>query len=394
MLNVSRRERLLYLGWFPFGHCAVDWTGSALFILAPAIAISLDLSPAQIGLLFTAKAVGEGIVYLPAGLLGERLRRRGVFLLGTLWWVVVGFLAASIADGYWLLILLIAVASAGSAAWHPVAMGTLVQRIPERRALVLASHLVGGIVGGVLAPLSAGFLLERGMEWRAVLQLSVLPAVVGGLLYLKIAWSINIPPTDSASRFPLAHILRAWARPEGVSAVLVMIFCGIGSLALYSMLPLYLEKERGFSPGLAGVAFACVLLLGAILSPILGHVSDRIGRKLLSASALIVSGIFLSLIAVAPTTVTVWLTMLAGGMLLVAVRVVIVAMVLDVSGRRETAVIGLILVVMDGFGALGAALSGLVGNVDLSLSIALAAGFTVLAGATALFRPRVSPVSS
>jgi hypothetical protein len=56
----SRRERAFYFIGFPTGHGAVDAGTSALWIIAPAIALSLDLSKTQVGLIFTVIAIRSG----------------------------------------------------------------------------------------------------------------------------------------------------------------------------------------------------------------------------------------------------------------------------------------------------------------------------------------------
>ncbi len=45
-------RRWLYFVAFPAGHGAVDWGGGAYWVLAPAIALHMGLSPAGVGLLF------------------------------------------------------------------------------------------------------------------------------------------------------------------------------------------------------------------------------------------------------------------------------------------------------------------------------------------------------
>ena len=124
---LSRGDKLLYLGIFPTGHGAVDWGSGALWLLAPAIALALDLSPTQVGLIFSLNTLGAGLVYVPAGILGDSMTRRGFFLLSTFWWVALGYIVASLTSSFWTLVPFLTIAAAGAGAWHPVAMGTMVQ---------------------------------------------------------------------------------------------------------------------------------------------------------------------------------------------------------------------------------------------------------------------------
>ncbi len=120
---------------------------AALWITAPSIAVGLELSSTQVGLIFTVVAIAGGITHIPASLLGET-RFRGAFLLSTFWWVAGAYLAASLAPSYWVLLVFIALAASGAAAWHPVAMGTLAEHLPSRRAFALGGALCWRVIDG------------------------------------------------------------------------------------------------------------------------------------------------------------------------------------------------------------------------------------------------------
>lgn len=59
----DKRDTRFLLGAFSLGHLCNDWPPSAIWILAPAIALSLDLSPAELGLLFTLHSLGAARGY-------------------------------------------------------------------------------------------------------------------------------------------------------------------------------------------------------------------------------------------------------------------------------------------------------------------------------------------
>ena len=164
LLRRGREERL-FLTTFSFGHFANDWTAGSILLLTPAIAVGMDLAPAEVGLLITLMGVGAGLAYLPAGLAADYTRSRGLLLLMTFWWVAIGFFIASLAPGYWWLVILLAIAVMGDAAWHPVATGVLTQKMPDRRARALGIHAMGGTIGAeAVAPLAVGFLPGPGIS--------------------------------------------------------------------------------------------------------------------------------------------------------------------------------------------------------------------------------------
>ena len=247
---VSRGDRLLYLGAFPVGHGAVDWGSGAMWLLAPAIALALDLSPTQVGLLFTLKMLGAGLMYVPAGILGDSMRGRGLLLLSTFWLVAVAYIVASLMSSFWVLVLFMTIAAAGAGAWHPVAMGTMVQRMPRRRGFALAVHGLGGTVSEVAAPLSVGFLLIY-LDWRETLQLTTFPAIIMGFIFLRLATKVAPPEQRRPSRGEFIEVLRLWSRRAGVTVLLVFALYNMSVMALMSMIALYLEDARGLSSGVA-----------------------------------------------------------------------------------------------------------------------------------------------
>ena len=195
---------------FPLGHLVNDWPGATLWLLAPAMAVSLDLSAAEVGLLLTVHGLGASLGYLPAGLLADWFKRRGVLLAITFWWVAIGYFVVALATEYWAIALILAFAGMGDAAWHPVAATVMVEQTPGRRARAIGIHALGGTPGR--SGCSAG---GRG------------PACISGLARgtptLRIA-SFRHGPVVSYAASKSAGVRRApgnLARPEWAGARLV-----------------------------------------------------------------------------------------------------------------------------------------------------------------------------
>ena len=392
-ITATARERALYLGGFPLGHLAVDWGGASLWLLAPTMAAAMGLSPFQVGLLFTLRMVGGTLAYLPAALVGHGMARPGVLLMSTLWWVSFTHLAASVAPGYWPIVVLLALSNAGSAAWHPVAMGIMVQRMPGRRAFSMAMHEVGGTIAEVLAPLSVGFLVAI-LEWRQVLQINAIPTIIVSLLFLRLAWALPRSSKMAVNISELGGIIETLRRPATLAILAVLFIYSMSATAMMAMTPLYLEDGHGRSSTFTGAGFAVMMLAGAVMGPLAGHLSDRLGRKSIALAALLGGGLFAALFSVASGAPGLLSSMILAGMLLLAARAVLMASALEMVGKSETPVLGFLFLVSNGGGALGALLGGLVGDVDLSYSIALVAALALAAAAVMVLHPLPSPTPS
>ena len=100
---------------FAVGHLANDWPIAGLWLIVPAAGIAMDLSPAEVGLLFTLFSIGGSVAYIPAGFLADHVSDRGSLLVATFWWVAIGYGLAAFSSGFWSLAVLLAVAGMGNA---------------------------------------------------------------------------------------------------------------------------------------------------------------------------------------------------------------------------------------------------------------------------------------
>ena len=379
----SRFPNLFYLTVFPLGHFAVDTPGGALWLLVPAMAVAWGLSPTEAGFIITAHSLGAGLGYLPAGVLGDRFKTRGLLLLGSIWWVVVGYIAASIAPSYWVVVLLLAVAGAGDAAWHPIATGTMVQHMPQRRAYALGVHLTGGVMAEVIVPLAAGFMLTV-MDWQTVLRLSAVPAVLFGIAFLILHRKIPQKKGAALSWHDVRDLFHAWRKPIGLGVFALVVLYNVALIGLLAMTPLFLHDHHGYSTASSGAVFAGMLLGGAVAAPILGRLADQAGRKRVIMLSMAVAALGCVTAAFATNGIVMVAGLVVGASVMTGTRPALLAMAIDISGHRETTTLGVVYAAMDGVGALGAVLAGLSGSVDLRYAIVFAsaaAGAATLAAA-------------
>ena len=372
------------LGALTAGHMVNDWVGGTIWILAPAIAASLGLGPAEVGWILAINGLAAGLVYIPAGIISDRVSNQGFLMLITFWWVAVGYFVATIVPGFWPITLLLAFGVMGDAFWHPVATGSLVKAMPGRRAQVLGIHAMGGSLGGeILGPVSAGLLLGY-FSWQTSLQLLVIPAVIMGLLFIPISRRLPRSTGKGLSKQDLQRLFRSWGTPVGIGMVLMMVFYNMSLFAIMSMTPLTLQQVYDFTPFMGSVVFAAMLVFGTLCQPFIGHFSDRTGRKkliLVMIGCAAVSAVFAGL------TEELWVFLCAlvgSAALLTAVRPIILAAAVDFSGKSESTTLGIVFAILDGVGALGALLAGYAGELELGMAFILAGILAMLSVFAAL----------
>ncbi len=383
---LTRHHRFL-LGALSLGHLTNDWVAGTIWLLAPAIAASMGLGPAEVGLILTINGIGAGLAYIPAGVLSDRSRRPGLLMLLTFWWVAIGYAGATLAPGFWAVTLLLALAVMGDAFWHPVATGVLVKEMPKRRAQALGIHAIGGSIGAeVLGPLTTGFLLGY-FEWQTTLQILVLPAVLMGILFIPVAARIGRDSPAEVTHIDFTGLVKQWFKPAGLALMLVMILYNMALMAQLAMAPLYFQSEHGLSPFYAGLIFASILMIGSVFQPFFGKYSDSQGRKPIILIVLFGASFFALFAGLSENLYWVIMGLLPSVVLLTAVRPVILAAAVEFSGKSESTTLGVVFTVLDGVGMFGALIAGLVGEFDLSYAFLMGAAMALAAGATCLLLP-------
>ncbi|MDE2789877.1 MAG: MFS transporter [Paracoccaceae bacterium] len=382
--------------WFTLGHFANDWSVCSLWLIVPAVGVAMNLSPADVGLLFTICYVGGALAYLPAGILADHVSNRGRLLLATFWWVTVGYLLAAMAPGFWSLALLLAIAGMGDAAWHPIATGVLTRENKDRRAHVLGIHAIGGSLAEVLSPLSVGFLLAY-VDWREALAISVLPAAFMGLCFFWVVRAVPRVEKKSVSKQDMFDLLNAWRQGNGLRMVAMICLYNMALMALLSMIPFYLADRHGFGPLAAGIVFSAMLIVGALTQPWIGKISDTAGRRPVLVSGNLTAAMAIGLLVFQPSLWAMIAAMMVAVAALAAIRAAVLAGAVDHTGHSEGTTLGFAFALLEGIGALGAVFAGIAAGISWPHMFGLAATFALVAaalGSVTVFRESVASVTT
>ncbi len=160
---------------------------------------------------------------------------------------------------------------------HPVGSAHLTDRLPHRRGFVLAVHTAGGNLGTLVAPALASAIIAVS-NWRWALGSVGALTVLGALLNWTRVRTAPAGPPDPTSRGRLQALRRRTAIAVLVAGTISAAGRGLGVLTTY--IPAYLRTAL-HEPALAVGVLTTIVSLGAIAGPVLGgHLSDRLGRRL------------------------------------------------------------------------------------------------------------------
>ncbi|MPZ29070.1 MAG: MFS transporter [Micromonosporaceae bacterium] len=323
-----------------------------VLIAAPAIQADLGTGYASIQWVIAAYSLALGLGLITGGRLGDILGRRRMFLAG-----VAGFTLASaacaLAPGVGTLIAARVLQGAAAAMMVPQVLAMVQVSFPARER-AKAFGLYGAVTGlaAAAAPIVGGLLVGNdvlGLQWRSVFWVNVpigVLAVVAGAVWMRESRAADRPRLDvpgvvlatvglllllypliqgaelgwpgwvwlmlAASVLALAGFARHQARRgrtgdalvplslfgsrsfvAGLLAVLVM-FSALGSF--FMVLTITLQTGHGFSALTVGLIFMAWPVGLAATAGAAVRLAPRIGRRLVSIGALLLTAAMLALI--------------------------------------------------------------------------------------------------
>ena len=310
----------------------------ALVVITALPRMQLDLHVGLPALQWTVNAYGIAFAagIITAAALGDRLGRRRVFITGVALFTLASA-ACALAPSVSVLIAARAVQGLGGAAVLPLSLTILTAAYPaERRGAIIGIY--GGLAGLAVAigPLVGGAVTE-GLDWHWIFWVNVPIGVAVSLLALRLLPEtygaparLDLPGVALVSAGVVALVWglvrtgqAGWTSPEIVitlaaGAALLAAFFAWESRAPEPMLPLRLLRIRAFAAGNAtaflmmGATFGAGFLVAQyfqfalgysplgtgvrllpwlatpmLISPVAGAVSDRIGRRPMIATGLL-----------------------------------------------------------------------------------------------------------
>lgn len=361
---------------------------AAIAPLLPEYVDDLGLSKAQAGVLSASYAAGTLIASLPAGYVASRIGPRRAAILGLLTLGVSSVVFGFAEEIYLLDASRFVQGVAGALIWSG-ALTWLITAAPEdRRGSVIGTALGTAVAGALLGP-----------------ALGAVAGAVGTELVFGSVMVITALLALAAARLPVIHRPEVQSLRE-VAAVLLSrpvveaaIFVAVPSVmfgAIEVLVPLRID-DLGGSHGVIAAGFIVGAALEAVLAPMAGRISDRVGRRTPYVSGLTICALAMIAIAAVVTLGEVLaalvLTSLGAG-LCFAPALTLISDVAEESNLHQGYAAGLSNMawasgqVIGGIG--GGVVASLTGYAAPSLAIAVLLAVTVAYAFTAM-RPKGEP---
>jgi MFS family permease len=241
---------------------------------------SLGASPEEIGLIVSVSTLTGVFLKLPAGALSDIYGRRLLLRIGVLAFGLPPFVYPFITETGALTGLRF-VHGLATALFAPAALATVAELFQERRGAALGGYTASTQAGALLGPVLGGWLVYA----AGFPTTFVTAGLFGGLgLICFLALRLNpAPPLGEKSLGRVAQEMwQGFRIVANNTAVLVTSITDgakmIANGALMAFLPIY-GTAVGLNPGQVGILFGIQGVTSFLSKPIMGRVSDRIGRR-------------------------------------------------------------------------------------------------------------------
>ena len=265
--------------------------------LLPLFAERLGAHPEQIGLIVGVSTITGILFKLPAGAVSDLLGRRRLLFIGLAVFAVAPYFYFGV-NQIWQLAVLRAFHGLATAIFAPVAMAVVADLFREGRGEALSWYSSFSQAGRLSGRMFGGYLLV----WFGFGQTFAVCAVIGLVLIVLFA-NLRLPedqPTALSARHDSSRALAQGLR-EVAGDRRVLVTSGMEAIlmtasgALMAFLPLY-GITVGLHAGEVGLLFGAMGVASILAKPVMGRVSDRIGRRpLIIAGQLICAAVMLVL---------------------------------------------------------------------------------------------------
>ena len=272
--------------------CFISYNMVRMPVLA-LFAESLGASPERIGVIVSVSTLTGVFLKLPSGALSDIYGRRLLLRIGVIAFGIPPFFYPFISDLN-LLTLLRLFHGLATAIFAPSALATVAELYRERRGAALGTYTACTQSGALLGPFIGGYL-----AFAYGYSSAFLTAGLFGCAAIVLFYSLHLsPPPPRLHDKGLASVWSEMWRGFGIVArnrkVLVTSSTDAAKMiangALMAFLPLY-GISVGLNAGEVGLLFTIQSLTSFVSKPIMGRVSDRMGRQPLIMLGLLICAV-------------------------------------------------------------------------------------------------------
>ena len=291
---MDSKKRLVFLGIW--GATFMAMFGETIpQSFQPLFLAELGISTALIGLVYNIRNIEQSILRLIAGSLSDVFGRKRLIMIGLVLIASVPFIY-SISWDMWLPIVAMFVSGLGLSLFFPPSEAYASSLYPpERVGEAMGKYHMSWAISSVIGPSVGGFLALLIPGYRQIFIMAGLVSMTAIFIFVFLTRGDHEKrngdeasgATKKLSELPstVKRLLKKKPVVAGSAAVFAHAFCHWG---LPMFVPLFAAR-LGYNEAVIGLALTANALMTAISLPIVGGISDRVGRFTPIAIGLFVS---------------------------------------------------------------------------------------------------------
>lgn len=272
---IRRRERLVVLIL-----AAVQFTTIVDFMivmpLGPQLMRSLQIDPAQFGVIVSSYTFAAGIAGLVATTIVDRFGRRATFMTLNAGFLL-GTLFCGLAPTYELLVASRIATGAFGGILGGMAMAIIGDVFPEERRGRATGSLMTGFALASVAGVPLGQLLGTNFGWHVpfvTLAIAGIPA----LLLTPFALPALNEHVGKSHEHPLQALVETFSHANHLKAFTLIVTLMVGSFAVFPYLSVFLVGNIGITENQLSLLYVAGGVLTLAAAPVVGRLADRHGK--------------------------------------------------------------------------------------------------------------------
>ena len=254
--------------------------------MLPTILTDMNLTHDQAGSFFLISASGYFISLLCSGFVSSRIKHKKTIVFSAVA-TGIAFLVTGLSQSLLSMRIGLFVVGMTSALYLPSGIAMLTSSVSSRNwGRAIGIHELAPNLSFLLAPMICEGLLLW-LSWRSILVVIGGTSILFGISFFKFS-SVKDFPGESPM---LKSFLPLIATPSFWLMIILFSLGVIGTLGVYSMLPLYLVNEHGMLQSQANKLITMSRILTLPMALLVGWLSDHFGLKPTLASVLFFTGI-------------------------------------------------------------------------------------------------------
>jgi predicted MFS family arabinose efflux permease len=249
--------------------------------LIPSLSSEFHASIQLVGLLISAYLLPYGFSTLFYGPISDRVGRRPI-LLALLAAMALTCLGTASAHSIWQLLIWRMIAGVTTGGIIPISLALFGDLYPYNQRGRPIGWLFGAIAGGMAFGSTFGAILNPILGWRVLFLL----IGIAGAIDFAFAWRHRRLLDGTRNQHPpgLAVIIQNYWEllrdPRGARTYGMILLNGMFHSGIFAWLGLYFSRRYGLGDRGIGLALLGYGVPGLFLGPLIGHLADRFGRRI------------------------------------------------------------------------------------------------------------------